>query len=134
MKKVINKEEIKSTFILVVIGLLILLLVSATGCYYDKEEILYPDSACDTSAVSYSTSVLPVLSANCNGCHGGATPSAGIRLDLYTGVKQQADNGRLLGSISHNPIFSPMPKNGNKLSDCNIAKVRKWIAGGALNN
>jgi mono/diheme cytochrome c family protein len=115
-------------------GIFLLLTMATTGCYYDKEELLYADTACDTAAVTYSTSVAAVLSANCNICHGGSTPSAGIKLDVYSGVKQQADNGRLLGSITHNPNYSPMPKNGTKLSDCNIAKIRKWIAAGAPNN
>jgi mono/diheme cytochrome c family protein len=111
-----------------------IVLLSATGCYYDKEEILYPATACDTTAVTYSRSVVPVLSANCLGCHGGNTPSAAIRLDTYAGVKQQADNGRLLGVVNHDPSYSPMPKGGTKLNTCNIAKIRKWIAAGSPNN
>jgi mono/diheme cytochrome c family protein len=111
-----------------------LCMLATTGCYYDKEEILYPDTACDTSAVTYSGSVAAVLSANCIVCHGGSTPSANIKLDVYSGVKLQVDNGRLLGVITHNPNYSPMPKNGNKLSNCNIAKIRKWIEAGAPNN
>jgi mono/diheme cytochrome c family protein len=115
-------------------ALAMLLLVSATGCYYDKEEILYPATACDTTVVTYSTSVVPILSANCFSCHGGNTPSAAIRLDTYAGVKQQADNGRLFGAVSHDASYSPMPKGGTKLNPCNIAKIRKWIAAGAPNN
>jgi hypothetical protein len=34
----------------------------------------------------------------------------------------------------HSPGFSPMPQNDNKLSECNIAKIKKWIATGAPNN
>lgn len=113
---------------------LVAILLSATGCYYDKEEVLYPSTACDTSAVTYSMSVVPVLSANCISCHGGSTPSAAIRLDTYAGVKQQVDNGRLLGAINHEASYSAMPKGGNKLSVCNIAKIRIWVAGGGLNN
>lgn len=111
-----------------------LMVTSLNSCYYDKSDLLYPDSACDTAAVKYSTSVLPVLSSNCISCHGGSTPSAGIGLDTYAGVKLQADNGRLLGAVSHNPGFSPMPKNSNKLSTCNLEKIRIWIAAGAPNN
>jgi mono/diheme cytochrome c family protein len=113
---------------------LVLLMFSTPGCYYDKAEVLYPSTACDTANVTFGASVTPVLSSNCVACHGGASPSAGIRLDTYAGVKLQADNGRLLGAITHGTSFSPMPKNANKLSDCNIAKIRLWIAAGALNN
>ena len=111
-----------------------LLWVMGTGCYYDKEEVLYPQSVCDTASVTYSRSVVPILSANCVSCHGGNTPSAGIKLDAYTGVKIQVDNGRLWGAVSHAVGFSPMPKNGLKMSTCNLTKIKKWIDAGALNN
>lgn len=113
---------------------LFLVLVSTGGCYNDKAEILYPQTVCDTAAVTYSLSVVPVLSANCNSCHGGSTPSAGIKLDTYTGVKQQVDNGRLWGAVSQAASYSPMPKNASKLSTCNLEKIRLWIAAGAPNN
>lgn len=111
-----------------------IILVSLNSCYYDKSDLLYPDTACDTTAVKYSTSVLPVLSSTCISCHGGSTPSAGISLDTYNGVKQQVDNGRLWGAVSHNPNYSPMPKNSTQLSTCNLNKIRIWIAAGAPNN
>lgn len=118
----------------VAVALVAVLLVTAPGCYYDKEEVLYPSTACDTAAVTYSMSVVPVLSANCISCHGGSTPSAAIRLDTYAGVKQQVDNGRLLGAINQAVSYSPMPKDGTKLSNCNIAKIRIWVAAGSPNN
>lgn len=111
-----------------------IVLTSLNSCYYDKSDLLYPDTACDTTAVKYSTSVLPVLSSSCITCHGGTTPSAGISLDSYNGVKQQVDNGRLWGAVSHNPSYSPMPKNSTQLSTCNLNKIRIWIAAGAPNN
>jgi hypothetical protein len=40
----------------------------------------------------------------------------------------------LYGTISHSAGFLPMPQNGNKLSDCNITKIRLWVADGAPNN
>lgn len=117
--------------IIIVAGILA---TSLNSCYYDKADLIYPDSACDTTAVTYSTSVLPVLSSNCINCHGGGTPSAGISLDTYTNVKLQVDNGRLWGAVSHSPNFSPMPKNSNKLNVCSVEKIRLWIAAGAPNN
>ncbi len=112
----------------------IMLSVFFSSCYYDKSEVLYPGSTCDTSVVTYSSSVAPILSSTCITCHGGATPSAAIRLDNYTSVKQQVDNGRLWGSVSHSGAYSPMPKGGNKLSDCNLSKINIWIKAGAPNN
>lgn len=112
----------------------LLFLAMLSGCYYDKEEVLYPATACDTTNITFNQSVVPLLSAHCISCHGGSTPSASIRLDTYAGVKQQADNGRLLGSVNHAAGFSPMPKGAAKLNACNIAKLTKWVAAGAPNN
>ena len=119
-------------------GFLIILILAiitiGPGCYYDKEEVLYPDTFCDTTAVTYSQSVAPVLSSFCNSCHGGNTPSAGIKLDTYADVKIQATNGRLWGAVSHSTNYSPMPKNATKLNSCNLSKIKKWVDAGAPNN
>lgn len=119
---------------LILLPALLLVILSTSSCYYDKAEVLYPQTICDTAVVTYSSSVAPILSANCTGCHGGNTPSAAIKLDVYSGVKQQVDNGRLWGAVSHAASYSPMPKNGNQLNNCSLAKIRLWIAAGAPNN
>ena len=107
---------------------------TTTGCYYDKEEILYPQTVCDTSNCYLQQCCIPILVSNCNSCHGGSTPSAGIKLDTYAGVKVQVDNGRLWGSVSHATNYSAMPKNAAQMSTCNLAKIKKWIDAGAPNN
>ncbi len=104
-----------------------------SGCYYDKQELLSPVS-CDTTIVTYSGFVNPIIAASCTGCHSGVNAPLGIQLDIYTGINAQALNGKLLGAVTHSSGFSPMPKNGTKLSDCNIAKIRKWIDAGAPDN
>ncbi len=124
----------KNFTILLLTGFIITLIISSSSCYYDKGELLYPDTACDTAAVKYSSTIVPVVGSFCYACHAGNTPSAGIRLDTYAGIQLQAANGRLLGAVSHSSSYSPMPKNGNKLSLCNIAKIRKWIDAGYPNN
>lgn len=128
-----QKTALKNSILLTGIGLLLVLL-SGTGCYYDKEEILYPQTVCDTANVTYSGSVVPILLSNCTTCHGGGTPSAGIGLDTYAGVKTQVTNGRLWGAVSHATSYSAMPKNAAQLSTCSLAKIRKWIDAGAPNN
>ena len=124
----------KQLSIIVITGFAVFLSVFNSSCYYDKEEILYPATVCDSATVQYSSSIVPILSSNCYSCHGGNTPSAGVRLDSYAGVQAQAANGKLLGAVSHNTGFSPMPKNTNKLSACNVAKIKKWILAGYPNN
>ena len=127
-------KSVNTGFITALITISGILPSSLNSCYYDKSDLLYPDTACDTAAVKYSTSVLPVLSSNCVNCHGGTTPSAGISLDSYSGVKIQVDNGRLWGAVSHTASYSPMPKNSAKLNNCSLEKIRIWTAAGAPNN
>lgn len=118
-----------------IIAIVLLLFAFMQSCYYDNKDILNPGgTVCDTTIVTYSASINPIMTAYCTGCHSGANAPLGIRLEIYTGVKAQVTNGKLLGSITHAPGFSPMPKNGSKLNDCNIAKIKKWIAGGSPNN
>ena len=107
-----------------------------TGCYYDNEEELYPGAAnCTVPETStFSGSVLPLLNNRCNSCHGGVSPSGGIKLTTYTDVMKYVNNESLMGSINHLAGFSAMPKNAGKMSSCDIGTIQKWIDSGALNN
>jgi mono/diheme cytochrome c family protein len=93
-------------------------------------------SSCDTTGVmSYASRVKPILQNNCYGCHSGtASSGGGIVLSDYNNLKTSVDNGTLLGSIEQLDGYSAMPKGGSKMSNCNIAIIRKWIAAGAPNN
>jgi hypothetical protein len=106
------------------------------ACYYDNEHDLYQfvNQPCDTTTVKFSTSVSPILQTSCNSCHSSQSPSGNVISDSYNGVKTIADDKRLWGTITHQTGYSQMPKGGNKLSDCNLAKIRIWIAAGAPNN
>lgn len=91
-------------------------------------------NTCDTTAFTYSADIAPIMSTFCNGCHGGAFPSAGINTSSWSGLQASVTDGSLLGSVEHNSNFSAMPKNAAKMDDCNITKIRKWIQAGAPNN
>ena len=88
----------------------------------------------DTINITYSLSVNPIILNKCQGCHSGANLQGGIDLSNYLAVKTQVTNGKLWGAVNWLPGFSPMPKNGNKLSTCELTKIQKWIAQGAPNN
>jgi hypothetical protein len=107
-----------------------------SGCYRDVEELLYPQNgACNTSGVTYSGTVVPLLQSHgCLGCHNGAAPSGNISLQGYNNIKAVVQSGKLYGAISHAPGFSPMPQGGNKMSACNISKIKAWIEAGFPNN
>lgn len=89
---------------------------------------------CDTLNVTYTGTVKPLVELKCKGCHSGSAPSGGWDFTTYTDLNTVALNGKLAGAINHSPGFSPMPKNGQKLSDCDINKIEMWIADGAPNN
>lgn len=109
-------------------------ILTIDSCAYDKAEILYPPNTCDTATVTYTNSIMPILGANCNTCHGGSLPAGGMDLSVYSVVKTQVDNGRLWGAVSHTAGYKPMPKNSDKLNDCNLNKIKLWILAGAPNN
>lgn len=94
------------------------------------------DADCDTTNVTFSGSVMPLISLKCQGCHSGSNPGGGVSLTNYTQVKASVTSGTLIGSITHAPGFKPMPEpvGSYALPDCDIRKVQIWISAGALNN
>jgi Planctomycete cytochrome C len=90
--------------------------------------------SCDSTVFTYSGAVKPIMDNKCAGCHNPANLGGNIDLSVYNSVKLVAVNGKLYGSVAHQPGFSPMPKNGAKLSDCEINQIQKWINAGSLNN
>lgn len=99
-----------------------------SSCYKDNLEELNPQLVCsDTTDITYTNTIAPIISASCTVCHSGSSPSGGISLDTYTSVKNVALTGKLYGSVSWDGTASQMPKGGSKLSDCSIAKIKKWI-------
>lgn len=89
---------------------------------------------CDTSNVTWSATIRPIIQAKCQGCHQGGAPGGGVDLSNYAGVSGAAFDGSLVGSVDHLPGWSAMPKNSPKLSDCDIAKIKIWVNAGAPNN
>jgi len=89
---------------------------------------------CDTSVFTYSGAVQPILATHCVGCHNNTTQSGGINLSTYSGVQTVALNGKLSGTINFQQGYPQMPPGGQKLSDCNLTQIMKWINAGAPNN
>jgi hypothetical protein len=89
---------------------------------------------CDSSLFTYSGAIRPLVQNKCQGCHSGTNAQGGIDLSTYTLLNAKVTDGKLWGSINQLPGYSAMPKNGAKLSDCEIKQFQKWIAAGAPNN
>ena len=110
------------------------------SCYYDKTQLQYPATTCDTTNVSYSIEIINILDASCQGCHKGSSSSSGINLYDYATIKSLALDGKyvygsLVSSVSWqggNP--KPMPQGGNQLPVCDINKIKAWVNRGAPAN
>jgi hypothetical protein len=94
----------------------------------------YCTGECNPDNYTFAAVIYPIISVNCKGCHSGNQPSGGLKLDDYTSIKSVADNGKLYGSIAWLGGYYPMPKDGIKLSECNINQIKNWIDNGAPNN
>lgn len=116
--------------------LFLLLAAGFSGCYYDVEEELYPSPAasCDTTGITYSGKIEPLLAFNCYVCHSAAIAEGGVVLEGYQNVLQYAGNGKLLSAVTHEAGTTPMPKGGSKLPVCDIEYIRNWINQGTPDN
>lgn len=119
-----------------IVFVVLVLMIIASACYNNNMEYLYPQvpGSCDTTNVTFSGKVKPILDNNCVGCHNTANALGSVNLDGYSRVTVYVTNGKLMGTLNHASGFSPMPKNGNKLSDCQINVIQIWINKGAINN
>lgn len=91
-------------------------------------------TTCDSTAASYANDIAPLLQDYCVGCHNSSRSDGNVNLESHAKVVTYVDNGTLMGSIIHDPLYAKMPPSGSKLSDCRIAQVQKWIDEGAQDN
>lgn len=89
---------------------------------------------CDTTNITYTATIIPILQTNCLGCHANTSTGGGILLNSYAAVYDQAISGSLMNSITWNGGVTPMPYNGSQLDDCSIKQIDLWIKAGALDN
>lgn len=105
--------------------------ISTTSCYKDNIEAMYPSTVCDTTNITWTDDIQPLITQSCNtsGCH-DASAEGGYDLRTYSAVKTIADNGILMQVIQD----GTMPKNAERLDNCSISKIRTWVANGAPSN
>lgn len=98
-----------------------------------------PGEACDTTGnISYSAQLVPILQANCIGCHNSTTANGNVNLSNYNQVKTIATtirngNSLLTAVVRKLPAFVEMPPTFS-LDECSIRKIELWIAQGTLDN
>jgi cytochrome c5 len=106
-----------------------------SSCAYEKADELAPKVVCTPPAVvSYSQSISPIFDRNCRSCHNPVLLTGNVNLEDFSVVKQYINNGMLMGNVKHLPGYNAMPLNADKLSDCDIQLLQKWVDAGAPNN
>lgn len=108
-----------------------------SSCEWKNEEEQFGIVVCDTSQVTLSGTVRPILQTNCYACHSNSTAStagAGINLDDYTALKGRASSPSFIGSMKHSGGYSPMPRGAEKMSACDIRLIETWIQNGSKND
>lgn len=110
---------------------LILSAFFVTSCFYDNEENLYQNIACELpEVVTYQSRIADIMEANCNDCHNASNPSGNVITSNYSGLSEVADNGRLFGAVNHLPGYRPMPLGLGMLPECDIEAINAWIDAG----
>jgi len=105
-----------------------------TGCYKDKEELLYPDVKpdCDTIPKSFSKDILPIFKTYCAkaNCHDATTAQGGRTFTNYTEIHNAKEIIEQRALINKDMPRAPNPK----LADSNINKIKCWLLNGAFND
>jgi hypothetical protein len=91
------------------------------------------NSTIDTTTITFSKTIQPLLETNCVGCHKTGSSSGGVLLDNYSNVKIYVTNNKIWNVMNYVKGYSPMPPS-EKLNDCQLLVMKKWIDNGALNN
>jgi mono/diheme cytochrome c family protein len=97
------------------------------------------------TTVSYQMHVLPILTKNCYSCHSAQNyksqnslfnMESRAEMLYYTNPANGINNvSFMVGNIRHDSGgFQPMPKDNDKLSECDIALIKAWVDAGAPNN
>ena len=92
------------------------------------------ESGCDTTNVTWSGSIIPLLANKCVGCHSGTNASGGLNFTAWPVVNMVALDGRLAGAVQHQASYVSMPPSGGMLPQCEIDQLLIWIGEGAPNN
>lgn len=99
------------------------------SCVNDKDELLNPASGdCTGVNASFANDVLPIIQANCQGCHGVGSTNGPGQLTTYNEIKNAATR------IKNAVVSGFMPRNAAPLPAAEIRKIRCWVDSGTPNN
>lgn len=109
------------------------MVISFAGCYYDKEQLLYPGSGtvdCAGINAKFVSDVKLIIQNKCAsaGCHDAATAAGGAALVTYDQIAGKASR------INQRCVIEKNMPPGSPLTKAEIAILKCWIDSGALNN
>jgi len=110
-------------FILAAVGM------CTAGCYYDKEEVLYPGGNNCQGAANKFSNVNPIIQTKCaiSGCHDAASTNIGGPFTNYNLIKAKASQIKLQVQTGL------MPQTGH-LTPTELQSIVCWVDAGAPNN
>src|SRR5687768_14589741 len=95
------------------------------------------------SFVDFQRDIQPIFESRCFECHGPKKDKGGLRFDRKATVLNGADSGKpvvvpgksdtspLLRHVTSTDPDEMMPPKGERLSEAQIALIKRWIDGGA---
>ncbi len=107
---------------------------------------LWGNETLKAASPSFSNEVLPILRANCFGCHQGAKKLGGYMMTDFQALLDGGESGLAAvvpGRSSESHLIreivpidgkSEMPKKGKPLSDVEIEILKRWVDAGAIND
>ena len=118
-----------------------IVLLSGNSCQNETIEAGVIELGCDTTnEVTYKNDIQPLVQRHCldEGCHrSDVTNTLGWPVDAhwdkFDDLKRHALDGTLVAKIEGSSL-PRMPLNRPPLGACDVDKVRRWVAAGALNN
>jgi len=126
-------KRMRTTIVMVTICISITAGMLLSGCYYDKEALLYHKTAaidCTTISSKFSTDVAPIMKNKCatSGCHDAAGNAGGTILETYAQVSAAA------ARINQRAIIDQTMPPAGPLSPSETAVLTCWISAGTPNN
>jgi hypothetical protein len=104
--------------------------VFSTGCYYDKEELLYPGGTNCQGAANKFSNVNPIIQSKCAfspSCHAAGSTNVGGPLTDYNLIKNKVTTIKLQVQTGL------MPQTGS-LTATELQSIVCWVEAGAPNN
>ena len=111
----------------------VLSIIFISGCYYDKEDLLYPATGsanCTAIPSKFSVEIKTIMQNKCatSGCHDANTAAGSVTLVTYAQISAAA------GRINQRCIIDKTMPPGTPLTNAEISALKCWINSGTPDN